>query len=320
MRKCIIFLLFILLVITALSEERALKVAMILPGKIDDVSWNAAAYQGLEKASKTLGIEATYVENVSATDVERCLRRFAFLGYDLILAHSFDYGNAVLKVAKEFPNIKFGWAMGYKSASNVAIYDWYANEVGYLAGVLAAYMTKTGIIGALGSYDVPDIRRTLNGFRLGALSINPDIKVFITYVGTWDDPEKAKESASDQVENGADILYADGNTMSHGVIELAKEKGIYAIGSTVDQNSLAPDTVLTSTVINVDKVIETMIKDMKDGKFRSRYLFRLKDDGVDLSKFHNFVSVIPEEVQRKIFQIKYAIVYGKLLIPDVIRK
>ncbi len=320
MKHVLMVFLFFDLIIVAFGMSNPLKVAMILPGKHDDISWNTVAYQGLEKAAEDLGVDATCVEEVSATDVEGYLQKFASLGYDLILGHSFDYGPAILKVAKEFPEVKFGWAMGYKSTPNVTTYDWPMHEVGYLAGVLAACMSKSGIIGALGSYDIPDIRRALNGFKLGALSVNPDIKVFITYVGTWDDSTKAKSSAITLIENGADVLYVDGNTMSYGVIDAAKEKDIYVIGSIADQNSLAPDNVMTSTVINVDKAIETMIKDMENGRLKPRYLFRLEDDGVDLAYFHNFVSIIPESVQRRIFEIKYAIIYGKMLIPDVIKK
>jgi basic membrane protein A len=301
------------------SGDKKLKVAMILPGRINDVSWNQAAYEGLKQAEKELGVEIAYTENVSVADVERVLREYATAGYDLILAHSFNYGDAVFKVAQDFPKIKFGWATGFKSAPNVAFYDWPAHEVGYLVGMLAASMSKTGKVGALGGFDVPDVVRAIEGFKLGAKAVNPEIKVFTTYIGDWEDAAKAKEAALAHIENGADVVYINGDGISYGVIEAAKEKGVYAIGGIADQYSLAPKTVLSSTVLNVGFTIKKMIEDVQASKFKESYLYSLKEGGVDIAPYHELEAVIPQEVKDKIAKAKKDILEGKLQVPDIVK-
>jgi len=318
---CISLILAILFLLPYQSQsaDKKLRVALVLPGRINDVSWNQAAYEGLKQVEKDLGIETAYSENVSVADVERVLRDYATAGYDLILAHSFNYGDAVFKVAKDFPNLKFGWATGFKSAPNVAFYDWPAHEVGYLVGMLAAYMSKTGKVGALGGFDVPDVVRALEGFKLGAKAVNPNVRIFTTYIGDWEDAAKAKEAALAHIENGADVVYINGDGISYGVIEAAKEKGVYAIGGIADQYSLAPETILSSTVLNVGFTIKKMVEDVQAGKLKESYLYSLKEGGVDIAPYHALEKGIPQEVKDKIAKTKQDILEGKFQVPDIIK-
>jgi basic membrane protein A len=301
------------------SEKKEWKVAMIMPGKINDVSWNAAGYQGLMEAKKTLPIKFSYSENVSVTDAETAIRDYASQGYDLILAHSFNYGDSVKKVAKDYPAIKFGWATGIDSTENVTIYDWPAHQAGYLAGMLAASMTKTNKIGATGGFDVPDVVRALEAYKLGAKSVKPDIKVFITYLNEWDDVAKGKEAVIAQIEQGADIVYCNGDGISFGCIQACKEKGVYAIGGIADQYELAPDTVLTSTVLKVDTSITGMIKDLESGKFKDKYFYDMIEGGVDMAPYHGLENKIPAETKKLLAKTKEDIMKKKFTVPDIIK-
>lgn len=295
------------------------KVAMIMPGKINDVSWNAAGYDGLVKAEKNLGIKFSYSENVSVADAETAIRDYASQGYDLILAHSFNYGDAVKKVAKDYPAIKFGWATGIDSKENVTIYDWPAHQAGYLAGMLAASMSKTNKIGATGGFDVPDVVRALEAYKLGAKAVKPDIKVFITYLNEWDDVAKGKEAVIAQIEQGADVVYCNGDGISFGCIQACKEKKIYAIGGIADQNELAPDTVLTSTVLKVDTSIAGMIKDLEAGKFKDKYLYDMIEGGVDMAPYHGLENKIPADTKKLLEKTKEDIMIKEFTVPDIIK-
>ncbi len=304
---------------TGTSGKKQWKVAMIMPGKINDVSWNAAGYNGLVKAEKNIGIKFSYSENVSVTDAETAIRDYASQGYDLILAHSFNYGDAVKKVAKDYPSIKFGWATGTDSKENVAIYDWPAHQAGYLAGMLAASMSKTNKIGATGGFDVPDVVRALEAYKLGAKSVKPDIKVFITYLNEWDDVAKGKEAVIAQIEQGADVVYCNGDGISFGCIQACKEKKVYAIGGIADQNELAPDTVLTSTVLNVDTSISGMIMDLAAGHFKNKYFYDMIEGGVAMAPYHGLENKIPMDVKMLLSKTEFDIKTKKFKVPDIIK-
>ncbi len=296
------------------------KVAMVMPGKINDVSWNAAGYQGLVGAKKVLSIDYSYSENVSVADVETALRDYASQEYDLILAHSFEYGDAVKKVAKDYPNTKFGWGTGIESSKNVTIYDWPAHQGGYLAGMLAASLSKTNKIGSTGGYDVPDVVRALEGYKLGAKAVKPDIQVFVTYLNAWDDVAKGKEAVIAQIEQGADVVYCNGDGISLGCIQACKEKGVYAIGGIADQYELAPDTVITSTVLNVNTSIIGMIKDLEAGQFKEKYFYDMVEGGVDLAPYHGLEEKIPEDIKELIAKKREAIIKGEFKVPDIVKR
>lgn len=301
------------------NSGKTWKVAMIMPGKVNDVSWNAAGYQGLKKAEEALGIEIAYSEDVAVGDAETALRDYADQGYDLILAHSFNYGDAVKNVAKDYPDIKFGWGTGIESADNLTIYDWPAHQAGYLVGMLAAGLSKTGKIGATGGFDVPDVVRALEGYKLGAEAVNPKIEVFITYLNEWDDVAKGKEAVLAQIEQGADVVYCNGDGISLGCIQACQEKGVWAIGGIADQNEFAPDTVVTSTVLNVDTSITGMIKDLEAGDFKKEYLYDMVQGGVDIAPYHSTEEKIPEDVKKLIAETKEKILSGEMKVPDIVK-
>lgn len=304
------------------ADAKALRVALVLPDVITDLSWNAVAYQGLEAASKELGFEFTYQERVADADVERVLRDYAEQGYDLILAESFNYQDATVRVAQDYPNLKFATATGFKTKEagfadvpdNHAVYDWPAHQVGYLTGMLAAYMSKNQHVGFVGGFEVPDIVRQAEGYKDGARAVNPDIRVGVIYTGSWVDTVKGQESAISLLDLGADVIGQAADGPGVGAILACQSRGAYAIGYVADQNHVAPKHVITSVMLVKKTAYLNMIQDIMDGKFASKaYLFDYLQGGVDLAPYHDLV---PEDIQQKIEQAKQDILSGKIVVEE----
>lgn len=304
------------------TEAEPLRVALVLPDVITDLSWNAVAYQGLEAASKELGFEFVYQERVADADVERVLRDYAEQGYDFILAESFNYQDATIRVAQDYPDLKFATATGFKTREagfedvpeNHAVYDWPAHQAGYLTGMLAAYMSENQHVGFVGGFEVPDIVRQAEGYKDGARAVNPDIKIGVIYTGSWVDTVKGQESAISLLDLGADVIAQAADGPGVGAILACQSRDAYAIGYVADQNHIAPEHVITSVLLVKKTAYVNMIQDIMDGMFSSKaYLFDYLEGGVDLAPYHGLV---PEDIQQKIEQAKKDIISGKIVVEE----
>ncbi|MEM3506039.1 MAG: BMP family protein [Candidatus Bathyarchaeia archaeon] len=295
--------------------KKVLKVALILPGKIDDVSWNQAAYEALMWLKKEYGdeIEVTYTEGVyDPVDIVPALRDYAEKGYDFIIGHGFQFMEPIIEVAPDYPNVGFALGTGYKTVENSAIYDVRLEEGGYLMGVLAALMTKTNKIGVIGGVDVVEIYRGHEGFKLGAKSIKPDITIYEHYTGDWRDAAGAKEAAIAMAELGADVIWHSGDGLGLGVIEAAKEKKFWVMGTPVDQKPLAPERMLSCVVYSWGPLFKQMIEDYKAGKYGGKtYWATFANGGISLAPFSD---AVPKEIRDKVEQIKQDIITGKLKV------
>ncbi len=330
MKKGIIGLIAVIVIIVAVAgvcvlalspapaPTKKVKVAIVMSSPVADMGWNAMAYEGLLYIEKNLGVETAYSESVSDADQERVIRDYAAAGYNLIIGHGFQFQNALFAVAKDYPNTAFAWADGYETAHNLAVYAVLAHESGYLAGMLAAGMSKTGIIGAHGGEPVPDVVRIIEGYKLGAKAVNPDIRVLTTYLGTWIDTGKAKEATLAMIDSGADIISHNSGGASFGGIEACKERGIYQIGDTADQHELAPDTMLTSVLMYHATPIIAMTEDLINGEFGGKfYTYSLVDGGSDIAPYYDLESVIPADLRATIKQAKDDIISGALIVPNI---
>lgn len=294
------------------------KVALLVTDSINDAGWNAAAYQGLLRIRDELGAKVVYSEKVGVADAEPALREFSSEGYDLILAHSFEYGDAVMKVAPDYPKTKYCVFTGIVKAPNVCSIELLEHEDGYLAGALAALMTKTNKIGVIVGSDIPVMVRIVEAFKIGAKSVNPKIKVFDVYVGAWDDMAKGKEAARGMIENGADVIYHVADKTGLGAIQAAKEAGVWAIGSSADQSPVAPGTVLTSTTHDTALAYLKVAKAVKEGKFEGKiYRMNLASGVLGLAPY---APSVPQSVRDKIAELKAKIVSGELVVPEIYEK
>ncbi|WP_423065882.1 BMP family protein [Devosia sp. CN2-171] len=282
-----------------------LKIAMILPGPITDNDWNSVGYNGLQAAGKALGVETAYVENVTDADAERLLRDFAGRGFNLIFAHSFSFGDAALNAAEDFPDTTFMAGTAASLAPNLGTYSNPDYQGAYLAGMLAAGASKTGSVGWVGGMPAPNMLANLHAYEAGAKEIKPDAKVLHTFIGSWFDPPKAKEAAIAQVEQGADVLSAQGV----GVIDAAISKNVLALGAMTDQNHLGPQNVLTSVTWDLGPLVTAVGKAVQDGTWKSEnWSLGIAAGSVGLADFHgldrNVDPAVLKAVEDKIAAIK----------------
>lgn len=236
--------------LTALNAHAAdpLKVAFVYVGPVGDAGWTYAHEQGRLAMEKALAgkVVTTYVENVpEGADAERVIRKLAADGNKLVFTTSFGFMNPTEKVAKAFPNVVFEHATGFKLAKNLGVYETRQYEGTYLQGVIAAKMSKTGTIGFVGSFPVPEVIRNINAYTLGAQSVNPAIKTKVVWINSWYDPAKERQAAETLIAQGADVLTQ--NTDSPATLQVAQEKGKYAFGWDSDMAKFAPKAHLTAT-------------------------------------------------------------------------
>src|SRR5215217_6178693 len=318
------------------SNIKDLKIALLTDGLFSDAGWGAFAYNAAQSLEKKYGYDMDFKENVAIPDIEITLREYANAGYDLIIAHGFEWGTPAIKVAKDYPNINFVIFTGLVNSTNVVSIFPMQQEGTYLLGALAAMMSKTNVIGFVGGEKYPNLINILEGYKQGAKEINPNIRVLSTYLDDWDSPIKGKEAALAQINNdnddasggtsssGADFLLQVADTSGLGVIEAAKEKKIFAFGAISDQNKLAPNTVLTSFVLDVEKAFDQAIKMIQKGNF-SGQIFKPGLEGyngapgdgiVYIAPFHDLENKIPEDVKIKFNQLKEDIINGKIVVPE----
>ncbi len=275
---------------------KKVKVALILPNVKNDFTWNQQAYEGAVKLQQSGVIDLQVSDNVGqdASSFIPVAERYAQSGVQLIVGHTFDYGQPILKsVAPKYPKVDFVWAgSGVKedTTSNVGDYAQPFYQGSYLAGILMAGASTTGKIGGIAGFDIPACHAMMEGFRAGAKLVNPNIQMVVTYLGTWYDPAKEKEAAFAQYDQRADVIGICGTPT--GVIEAAKERNLGVVGYVHDQSSASPANVLTSVVWNFDVVLKAMAQDVADGTFQPGKVYDLgvKEGGISVpinSAFHN---------------------------------
>jgi basic membrane protein A len=300
------------------------KLVLLTDGLFSDASWGAFGYNAARTLEEKYGYDVDFKENVQVQDMESVLAECANAGYGVIIAHGFEWGKAVLKVSKDYPNTKFILFPGLVHSPNVASIFPMQQEATYLLGILAAMMSKTNIIGFIGGEQNPNIINIYEGYKEGAVKVNPTIKILVTYLEDWDNPSKGKKAALSQFNDGADFLLQVSDTSGLGVIEMAKERQISVFGSVSDQNKLAPDTVLTSFVLDVEKAFDQAIQMIQKGNFSGQvfkpglepYKGAPGDGIIYIAPFHNFENKIPENVKLKLNQLKDDIIRKNIVVPE----
>lgn len=248
------------------SDEQP-TLAIVLSGQVNDYSWNQAAYDGAETL-KEEGVIAdfAYQESVADADVERAVRAYAEDGYDVVVGHSFNYGEAIKKLAPDYPDVLFAYAGGFgDSSANVADYAQPFHEAAYLQGILTAGAAENDVAAGAAGFDIPVCENMFHRFVEGAKLVNPEADGTYVAVGDWNDVQMGKETALGQVDGGADMFIGCGQGPTLGQIEAAKEAGGYVTGYVGDMSELAPDVVLTSTVWRLDEVFRSMVADAVAG-------------------------------------------------------
>ena len=252
------------------SRPGALKVAFVYSGPVSDGGWSYAHDLARRTVEAEMGdlIATAYVENVAeGADAEKVFRDLAEQGNRVIFGTSFGYMEPMLKVAKEFPDVKFAHATGHKTADNLSVYEARTYEGAYLAGVLAGKASKTGKLGFVASVPIPEVIRNVNAFTLGAQSVNPAATTRVVWVHRWFDMEREREAALELIDRGADVLIQ--NTDSPAVLRTAQEKGVYAFGWDSDMTQYGPKAHLGSAVIDWSPYYKKVVNSVLDGTWQA---------------------------------------------------
>jgi basic membrane protein A len=295
--------------------EKPFRVALLTPGSISDGGWNASAYDGLQLIKKELGAEISNVQTGTPSEFEQGFRDYAQQGYDLVFGHGFEFQDPALQVGKEFPNTAFVVSSGSVHAANVASMNFDLNQATYLAGIVAASLSKTGRAGCVGGIKLPVIRTTFEGFTAGAKSVKPDFVVAEAYVGSFEDVAGAKAATDALIAQGADFVLQNADAAGLGVFQSAKAAGVLAFGTNRDQSDVAPDTVLASATISIPKAFLQVAREVKDKKFVGRVLQEDLASGViGFVVNPKLADRIPADVQKRVADAQQQIVSGTLKV------
>ncbi|MDR3145674.1 MAG: BMP family protein [Treponema sp.] len=285
--------------VTISKPPSSFRIGLLLPGPVNDGGWNASAYEGLAEIKAKYNCETSYQESVPPSNYEEIFRTYASQGYDIVFGHGYEFGDAAIKVAAEFPQVKFCvTSTEISAAPNVSSMRNNYQEMGYLMGVVAATMSKTRTVGALGGMDIPSISDALWAFEAGVKATDPDIRVFSVMTGSFEDVAKAKESTLSMIEQGADIVFHDADQSGFGVFEACKEQGVLALGAIADQGEIAPDTILTSGICTVAAGMRAVVDLIIEGTWEPRaYLMGAAQDAVAVAPFRQFDSQVPQSLK-----------------------
>ena len=254
---------------TRTGSASEFKVALLTPGPVSDQSWNSGAYQGLLRIRDSLGANVSNIQTKTPAEFEDNFRQYGAQGYALVFGHGFEYQDAAKRVAPEFPKTIFVTTSGTTTGPNLAGLAFGFAEPSYLAGVLAAAVTKTNKLGVIGGTELPPVVESFRAFEDGAHAVKPGITVVTSYVGNWDDVSAGKEQALAQISRGVDVIFQNADAAGLGVFQAAREKkNVYVIGSNSNQNSVAPDVTLGSVVIDLPLALLTIAKQVKTGSFQ----------------------------------------------------
>ncbi|MEJ2100549.1 MAG: BMP family protein [Desulfobacterales bacterium] len=310
----VVLVVFSVLLTFAAGQAKPFKIAAIFQTAIEE-PWDGVIHQACLKAKKEMpNIEYEFTEKIAAADFEKVLREYAERGFDLIVGDAFLAGEEpARRVAKDYPDIAFAFGSEFgQVAPNFSVFDNWIHEPAYLCGVIAGRLTKTNTLGVVAAMPIGEVNRLVNAFKAGAQSVNPNVKVKISYIGGWFDPPKAKEAAIAQIETGADLLFAE----RFGVFEAAKEK--LAFGNMSDENALAPEVVITGPVWDMYPTIKFCIEMVKKKAWVSMDLGEwsmMAKGGARLAPFHSFEKTLPATVIKEVTDLEQKILNGTFRVP-----
>lgn len=254
------------------TAGRTLRVALLTPGPISDKSWNGVAYEGLLALRDSLGAQISHIQTKTPAEFEENFRQYGAQGYDLVIGNGFEYQEAAIRVAPTYPNTKYAITSGRATATNVAGFAFAFEEASYQAGMIAGATTKTNRIGLIAGQELPPVKASFDAFVAGARRMNPKVEVITSYLGNWEDVGAGKEQALAQIARGVDIIFQNADAAGLGVFQAAKEKKIYAFGTNANQNSVAPDVILGSVVIDLAKAFLQVGREVQGGTFTGRVI------------------------------------------------
>lgn len=300
---------------TEVTKETT-KVGVILNGSIDDRSWSQSHYEGLEQTAEELNLSVIYKENVVPEQIPEIIEEFVKEDCKVIVANSFEFGEYINEAAKEYPEIYFLHATGVGEDKNLSTYFGRMYQIRYLSGIVAGLQTKTGKIGYVAAFPIPEVNRGINAFTLGVRSVNSEAEVYVHWTNSWNDDEATAE-ATNKLLNEHDIDVLAMHTDSLQALEIADEKGVMSIGYNLDNSRDYPDTYLTAAVWDWDEFYTPIILKCLQGKFEGNHYWEGLDSGmVSLAPLTDKVNAgtaeIVEQERQRISNGTYDIFYGPI--------
>jgi len=248
----------------AVASVKPFRVAVIMPSAVNDLAFSQSMYDALNRIQEDMGgtekMQYVYSQGMFILDdAAAAIRTYASQDYDLVIAHGSQYGQAVKEIAPDFPAVSFVWtnATGPVNLPNVFEVVAAAHEGGYVNGVLAATLTTTKIISIIGPVETGEPKQYIEGFKAGAISINPEIQLNVTYIGSFSDVVKASDAATNDISAGADVMTGT-SQMVVGPIGQANQNNILWFGTQSNQSSLAPKIVVANQVYHWEVVLKEL--------------------------------------------------------------
>lgn len=287
-----------------------LKVGFVYIGSINDEGYTQAHDKG-RLALEAEGIKCMYVENVPENaDAEKAIRDLIDQGCNVIYTTSFGFMDATIKVAAEFPNVKFGHCSGYKRAANVSTYFGRAYEARYLAGIVAGKKTAAGKIGYVAAFPIPECIRGINAFTLGVKSVNPKATVEVIWTNTWYDPAVEKQAALELLNKGCDVLEQHQDSTAAQLA--AQEKGAFAIGYNTASPNAAPKAYLTAPLFHWEVFYKDDIDTILNGTWQSRAFWEGLSSG--MTSLDTLTALCAPGTQEAVDKAQSGIIDGSLKV------
>lgn len=296
---------FLSLFLVSVAHADPIKVGFVYVGPVGDHGWTYMHDKGRQAIEEKFGdkVVTSYIESVKyGPEAEQVIREMARSGMDIIFATSFGYMEPMVKVAKEFPLVKFEHATGYKTSENLSVYSSKFYQGRYIQGVIAGHMSDNGKAGYIASFPIPEVIRGINAFYLGATSVNPDFDIDVVWVNTWYDPGKESDAAKVLISQGADIITQ--HTDSPAPLQTAYAAGVKGFGQASDMIQFAPTTQLTSILDDWSPYYIERVQAVIDGTWKSENTWGGMDTGmVKMAPYTNMpeiLKVAADDLERKI--------------------
>ena len=259
---------------TAVAPAKVFRVAVVMPSKINDLAFSQSMYDALMLVQKEMGgtekFQFDYSDNMFKVDeAAAAIRDYASKGYDLVIAHGSQFGSSLVEIAPDFPKTSFAHGTTVdtfvdKGVTNVFAYEARSEEGGYVNGVMAALLSKSGVIGVVGPIETGDAKLYVDGFKVGAAAAKPETQVNVNWIGSFSDVALASEAAQTHISAGADAMTGSAQ-MVVGAVGVCKDKGALWFGTQANQTSLAPEVVVASQVYHWEVVLREIISLINSG-------------------------------------------------------
>jgi basic membrane protein A and related proteins len=293
------------------QKPEPLKVGFVYVAPITEAGWVRQHEEGRKAVQAAFGdrVMTSFVENVAeGPDAERVIRELASSGHKLIFTPSFGYMEPTMKVAKDFPDVKFESITGYKTAPNVATANARYYEGRYLAGIAAGRMTKSNVAGYVAGFPIPEVLQGINAFTLGMRSVNPKAQVKVVWLNAWFDPPKERDAAMALFNQDVDVIAF--HTGSNAVMTAAQERGKLAIGYHSDMRKAGPDAQIVAVTHLWGDYYKQRTQAALDGKWKSANVWGGIKEG--MIRVDHFGSKVPQAVQQEVLARQKDIAAGKL--------